>query len=39
MILPYVLIMFSIKMSYYFDTEKSLNFAINPMFEEIRNTI
>ena len=29
-VLPYVLIVLSVKMSYFFDREKSLNFEIDP---------
>ena len=34
---PYVLIVLSVKLSYFFDREKSLNFPLHPKLEELRN--
>lgn len=35
-ILPYILIAFSVKISYFFDREKSLNFPEDPVFTKIK---
>jgi len=38
-VIPYALIIMSVKLSYFFDREKSLNFPLHPTLEGLRNFI